>query len=336
MLSWSTRRQFLKAREVGLSGQGHKSAKSGSPPAHSAFRPTPEPVSPIPPVSSAVSSAGPETPFLSAAANLVEGYVDTTTPWARPIYDWFTRDNKARRSDAPTFQGLGGQRDKSGWYAGFEKDEDGICGLSAGYGDFLGMSVGKWMDPNTHETTRGFDIHAGFPTKNHTESKYKTKIEQGGPHFRTAMTVNDHTAEVDGHANLFSWGGGAESEKGSNGVALRGSVGVGGAARLHFGDSDGDGDRELGAGIDTMFGLGAGIDVISEGFNGISPQKYDHPVTPYCFKFEDGKPSKQNIDENLKRQCTDYRGPYQSWDAEVSAYRENMQRYNAQEAAKTK
>jgi hypothetical protein len=63
-----------------------------------------------------------------------------------------------------------------------------------------------------------------------------------------SLKVNDETASVGAQANLIE--GSVSVGNQEHGIRIGGSLGVGAAGRVHYGDADGDGVREYGFGFD--------------------------------------------------------------------------------------
>jgi hypothetical protein len=77
--------------------------------------------------------------------------------------------------------------------------------------------------------------------------------EFGGPEAGVNASASTSTAQVGGYAGYLSGAGtiGTRGTETDESVRLGGYWGVGGAGRIHYGDSDRDGNREYGFGFDA-------------------------------------------------------------------------------------
>lgn len=80
--------------------------------------------------------------------------------------------------------------------------------------------------------------------------------------------ANDSTAQLGAQANIIE--GSATLGNQEHSLRLGGSVGVGLAGRLHYGDADGDGVKELGFGFDAgPFSMDVKSEALGHAWNGI-------------------------------------------------------------------
>lgn len=170
-------------------------------------------------------------------------------------------------------------------YAGSNRDERGNArGWSAGAGLHSGPignggsadvlqaqgHFGGWRD-EAGRTNAGFEADASVARvrqeRGHGLGPFGFDV--GALTANAAGKVNEETATLGAQANLIEGAVSAGSDE--HNIRLGGAVGVGLGGRLHYGDADKDGVRELGFGFDAgPLSFDVKSELLGHAWNGVS------------------------------------------------------------------